>query len=505
MSAQEISFPKETLLRGLLALQTFSVALPRWLLLAVIVYAPWAYGCTRSWTKTLLVQLLVATIVLWLCSLGLRRRWPRTPLLTAIVAFLLLGLGWFSVFNSLASYDELSQIFSPLAQAVPGWFGSWDGSFSQRSMLLVTGLFGAFFISMDLAANPVWRKRLFLTLALSGGLLLLFGLVQRATGASGIFWEPSPPSTFFATYFYHANAGAFINLTLPLVAGQTILAFKNKNQLRRAFWGFLMLATATAVFVNTSRASTLIGILILTTIVFGVAVIALRQFRRFLASQVLASIGVVLGCVMILMLGFGIESSLIRWDQTLSSLIDSDGAAPWAGRLGIYRTCFLSVTAAGSFGFGPGTFSIVFPFLQQEHGGDLDGILRYAHQDYLQTTLEWGVPGILLWAILVGGGILRAIVYLRSYPRSLTREHGMWIALCTLSLIGVLVHSLVDFPLQIASLQLMAAILLGQLWAKFAGKSSFQMRIAHRHFPLKSPISWHPQRIKRVTASRFDD
>ena len=258
MSAQEISFPKETLLRGLLALQTFSVALPRWLLLAVIVYAPWAYGCTRSWTKTLLVQLLVATIVLWLCSLGFRRRWPRTPLLTAIVAFLLLGLGWFSVFNSLASYDELSQIFSPLGQAVPGWFGSWDGSFSQRSMLLVTGLFGAFFISMDLAANPVWRKRLFLTLALSGGLLLLFGLVQRATGASGIFWEPSPPSTFFATYFYHANAGAFINLTLPLVAGQTILAFKNKNQLRRAFWGFLMLATATAVFVNTSRASTLL-------------------------------------------------------------------------------------------------------------------------------------------------------------------------------------------------------------------------------------------------------
>ena len=48
------------------------------------------------------------------------------------------------------------------------------------------------------------------------------------------------------------------------------------------------------------------------------------------------------------------------------------------------------MTAAGSFGFGPGTFSIVFPFLQQEHGGDLDGILRYAHQDYLQTILEWG-------------------------------------------------------------------------------------------------------------------
>jgi O-antigen ligase len=497
MPAHEISFLKAISLRGLLTVHAFLVALPRWLLLAVIVYAPWAYGCTRWWTKTLLAQVLVAMAVLWLCSLGLRRRLPRGPVSAAIIALCLLGLGWFSVFNSLASYDELSQVFSPLAQAVPGWFGSWDGSFSQQSMLLVTGLLGAFFVSMDLAANPIWRRRLFLTLALSGGLLLLFGLVQRATGASGIFWQPSPPSTFFATYFYHANAGAFINLTLPLVAGQTILAFKNKGQFRRAFWGFLMLSTSAAVFVNTSRASTLIGILIMAAMIIGVTVIALRQFRTLLASQVLASIVVILGCVLVLLLGFGVESSLIRWNQTLSSLIGSDGAAPWEGRLTVYRTCLLSVSAAGAFGFGPGTFSIVFPYLQQEHGGHVGGILRYAHQDYLQTLLEWGVLGFLFWVVLVGGGIVRAIVYLRSYPRSLTREHGMWIALCALSLIGVLVHSLVDFPLQIASLQLLAATLLGQLWAKLAGKGSTQMRNAEEH-PLLKSRSRHARRTKRV-------
>ena len=77
-----------------------------------------------------------------------------------------------------------------------------------------------------------------------------------------------------------------------------------------------------------------------------------------------------------------------------------------------------------------------------------------------------GVLGFLLWAVLIGGGIVRAIVDLRSDPRSVTREQGMWIALCALSLIGVLIHSLVDFPLQIASLQLIAAVLLGQLWAR---------------------------------------
>ena len=149
----------------------------------------------------------------------------------------------------------------------------------MRAMLLVTALMGAFFMSMDLAANPVWRRRLFLTLALSGGLLLLFGLVERATGAAGIFWEPAASkSTFFATYFYHANAGAFINLTLPLVAGQTILAFRGKRgQFERAFWSFLLLASTTAVFVNTSRASMVIGVMIVAALAVGVAMVAIRR------------------------------------------------------------------------------------------------------------------------------------------------------------------------------------------------------------------------------------
>jgi len=470
MSTQRLPYERATILRFLLSLQFFLVELPRWLLLAVIVYAPWAFGCTRWWTKTLLIQSLLATTLLWLCSLFIRRRWPRVTVPAGVVALSLLGLGWFSVYNSLATYDELTQVFSPALQRLPGWLGSWDASVSLRAMLLVTALMGAFFVSMDLAANPVWRRRLFLTLALSGGLLLLFGLVERATAAKGIFWDTSAPqSTFFATYFYHANAGAFINLTLPLVAGQAIRAFRNqKGQLERASWGFLLLVSITAVFVNTSRASMLIGVLIMAALAVGGAIVAIRRRRKIsLRPRVLATVGVVFVCAVILTLSFGIEGSLARWNNTLSSLFASEGGALWERRLSDYRICWLSLHAAGWFGFGPGTFAIIFPSLEQEHGGESEGILRYAHQDYLQTTLEWGALGFLLWAVLIGGGIVRAILYLWKDPRAMTREQGIWLALCALSLIGVLVHSLVDFPLQIASLQLISAVLLGQLWAKF--------------------------------------
>jgi O-antigen ligase len=460
---------EQRIARGFLVSLQFALSeLPRWLLLAIIVYAPWAYGCTRWWTKTLLVQSLVAITLLWVFSLFLRKRWPRVTMPAGIIAFSLLGLGWSSVFNAFATYDELTQIFSPLSQALPWWLGSWDAAFATRAMLLVTALTGVFFMSMDLAANPLWRGRLFFTLALSGGLLLLFGLVERATAAKGIFWEAwSSSGTFFATYFNHSNAGAFINLTLPLVAGQTFLAFRNeKGHLQRACWCFLLLVSITAVFVNTSRASMVIGVVLMIALAVGGIAMVRRRSNVPLSLRVLPTVAVVVACAITLILSLGIQPSLTRWNQTMHSLFASQDGALWDGRLSIYRICWLSLNAAGWFGFGPGTFSIVFPYLQQEHGGQLNGILRYAHQDYLQTILEWGKVGFILWALLIGGGIVRAFAHLCKNRRALTRERNIWLVLCALSLTGVLIHSLVDFPLQIASLQLISAVLLGQLWAR---------------------------------------
>ena len=64
-------------------------------------------------------------------------------------------------------------------------------------------------------------------------------------------------------------------------------------------------------------------------------------------------------------------------NNTLDFLFASEGEL-WAGRVSIYRICWLSLYAAGWFGLGPGTFSIMFPFLEREHGSESEGILRCA-------------------------------------------------------------------------------------------------------------------------------
>ena len=146
------------------------------------------------------------------------------------------------------------------------------------------------------------------------------------------------------------------------------------------------------------------SLIIAAMVVVGTLVLIGQRRQMLLRPQLLATVVVVLVCAAILTLSFGVERSLVRWNQTLDTLFASEGGALWEGRVGIYRVCWLSLQAAGWFGFGPGTFAIVFPYLRMEHGSAVNGVLRYAHQDYLQTALEWGRLGFLLWGVLVGGG-----------------------------------------------------------------------------------------------------
>src|SRR5260370_7372500 len=87
-----------------------------------------------------------------------------------------------------------------------------------------------------------------------------------------ICWQPPPPedvrvTTFFATYYYHGNAGAFLNLVWPLSAGLVIRAFASgSHPWMRAMWTSVFLITIAAVLANTSRMPQLVALLLLVAI-----------------------------------------------------------------------------------------------------------------------------------------------------------------------------------------------------------------------------------------------
>jgi O-Antigen ligase len=448
---------------------------PRWWLAGLLVFAPWAFGAIMPITKEILTKGLLALIGLFAVSLALRRRWPRIHWLTALLSLFLLGQGWLMTWNPWLVYDPMVFYFHHVQQPI-GWLpGTVDHAASFHQMLLITGLFGAFWVAMDAAANPVWRSRLWLVMSLTGVSIMILGLLQRVTGAPAIFWQTDLDcgSTFFATYRYHANAGAFINIVLPLIAGQTLLTLRcGRSGLARALWVLALLFTLVSGFVNVSRAATVITI-------GSFCLLSLWEIRQRTQSQdifftkqrisVVACLLIVGVSLLVWTVGFG--NVVQRWLDPYNPIVGN-------GRVLAYQVVVQHLL--GPWGFGPATFQLVFPFFTNSLGNRIEGIWEYAHADYLQTVVEWGLCGALAWFILFGSTIVRAAATFYRSSKGWEGEVRVFAVACFLALGSVLIHALVDFPLQIASLQLYTSVLLGLLTALSYQKTKSSRRIGRR-------------------------
>jgi O-antigen ligase len=118
---------------------------------------------------------------------------------------------------------------------------------------------------------------------------------------------------------------------------------------------------------------------------------------------------------------------------------------------------------AGWHGFGPGTFSLVFPHYTGDQASLIPGIWRYAHDDYLETLLEWGWVASIFWAVIFFGAMAQLFNQWRR-RRDLSTSDRVLAFTSVLALAGVAAHAFVDFPLQIASIQLYAGVCVGLGW-----------------------------------------
>lgn len=440
--------------------------IPRWFLLGVLIYAPWAYGSTRPWTLDVLRILLLVLAVVFVLSLVIDRRLPHIPRMAAGLVIGLLGLGWWMTFNARAAFDPVGPQFHEIGAFVSWLPGAMDQKRSLSSMLLVTGMMGAFVTAADMLASAKWRNRLWLAVALIGLSLVVFGVIQRVSGAKSIFWVwgDRTGSTFFATFRYHANAGAFMNLVIPFILGRTLWVLRqDAGQISKAFWCLASFIAVAAAFMNISRAAMAITVALLGVFALWCMVVERQGSRHESRHRFwwLKGLGILLA-IAVLSCAFGMDQSLAKWlspsrnDTLVSNL-----------RYQVYDIIWQkTLPFVGWGGSGPGTFEMVFPLSIKEAGNDAVGRWYWvnAHQDYLQTLTEWGVPGGILWGGLIlgglGGGIWR-LLKRRSQGRSETRY--LLLAGC-LALLGVSLHALADFPLQIGSLQLYAAMACAVAW-----------------------------------------
>jgi len=441
----------------------------RWIFFAALVYAPWAYGGTTPTSIQTINWLLLAAFILWTIELLISRRWPRFPRLLLFLTCVLIGIGGWMALNAKSIYDSDFDVFIPLWNFAPHFAGSVDYAISSAWILRGALLLFVILFVADLSQSNRWLLRLWYTIGLVAGSIAFLGLLQKATGARMIFWQTAPPwgaKTFFATYYYHGNAGAFLNLVWPLIAGLAIRAFTaRRHPATRAMWLSVFILTIAGVLANTSRAAQLIALLLLIAICLRFGPAFLRRLWHMEKGIALAGTIAILLTLIALAQATHLEQPLSRW-QLLSERIPND--ARWQA----WRIAAKALPDVGLFGFGPATFRVVFPFYNGVGVQRVQNIWRFLHEDYLQTALEWGWLGSTLWALLFFGGIAVGIRSYKQYAPDWTPRRRLLQPLVIIALIGVALHAIIDFPLQIASIQLYVATYLGLCW----GSSSWNQR-----------------------------
>jgi O-antigen ligase len=213
-------------------------------------------------------------------------------------------------------------------------------------------------------------------------------------------------------------------------------------------------------------------------------------FRRLSKTEIsfgLAGIAAVLLALYGVAQASHLEQSLLRWQKL-------GGELPIDPRWIVTKRAFRALPETGVFGTGPGTFRALFPHYTLELPEPAQRVWRFLHEDYLQTLMEWGWAGGTFWAVIFFGGIATGIqnmrrqekfrraakIHTRDRPFEFCSERviyppepGTWewaprqrllLLLSVLALIGVAAHALIDFPLQIASIQLYAVTFLGICW-----------------------------------------
>lgn len=455
-----------------------------YLLMLVLLAAPFLYGGTTDGAMLLLSLALYGCGVLWFAGLALERRLPKAPGILAACAGFLFLQGWLMTLNARSIFDRDFLAVVERTPAIPWLPGSVDQRGSISFMMRLGALLLLLVMVADFSRSTRWVRRFTYTMAVTGVVFAALGVWQKIAAHPLRIWpvEPVPPSAF-ATFWYHGNAATFLNLTWPLNLTATIWAFQGqRGHFAKAFRTAGTALILGGLAMNGSKAGHLVAAGLIA-VLLGILVLRSREVIARLGWKHLLAFATLVGCALtVLIVGTDTANSADRWLEYLRRT-ESDS------RLATARLCLGMLPACGLFGTGPGTFIASFQSYAAASQIHLDAIWKYAHNDWLQYFVEWGWIGGVIWVVLWSLPLRRAlenirVIVLRGFiwertrsRRSAERRHRSIEALrqyltfgASLSLLGLAIHALFDFPLQIMSLQIYAFTLAGVLVAQSRGE-----------------------------------
>jgi len=306
------------------------------------------------------------------------------------------------------------------------------------------------------AVRLIWRG-----VALNGFALAAVGAAFHFAGATqmlGEFAVPEP-TYFFATFYYKNHWAAFgalsglAGLALALTDWRAALAGVTVARERVLFFGGTALLTFCTLPLPGSRGGLILAVMLVT----GGAVVAVSMLSRDRLAQGRRWGGAMLAALGLLIAGFIAQFYLDRGAgeiaRTRQQLVRHAAGGLLDLRVELSRDTWRMAQARPLYGWGAGTFEVVFPVFQgsylRDERGRATARLEFAHNDWLQLLAECGLAGAV---VLFGAAGLR---FWRSW-----REAGASARLALGGLALVAGYAWIDFPLHNPAVLLTWSVLL---------------------------------------------
>ncbi len=370
---------------------------------ALLIFAVLAFGAVQEWSTFVFEAGAAVLFLAWAgeqVAFG-RVKLSRNPLYAPALFFFVL-------------------LVAQLATHISAY-----GYVTKYGLLLYVSYGIVLLIAAECIREEDARKKFALALIVFGALYAFFALAQGLTSHGKFFWVYTPRfhGAIYGSYVDHDHYAGLMEMLVPfpLVVSMSHLLRGGK----RALVAFCAVLMASTIFLSGSRGGMLS--FVLEIVVFAALTLLQRRNPRVAVGMV-AVCGLILA--FLVFLGKG---------QVLGRLGDLGPGI----RLNITKDCLRMFSHRPVWGWGLGTFPTVYPSYRSFY---TNLFVNEAHNDYAQLLVETGIVGfgLMLWFLVR--------LYRYGLPTS-RRWEFKWDGAVSLAALlgctGLLLHSFVDFNLQI--------------------------------------------------------
>jgi len=445
------------------------------LFLLALIWAPLPFGSNHLWSWSLLEAWVLLMASAWLAlfvagrvktTRAFRRAWPALVLFVGV--FVLVQLQLMTLPATVLAW--LSPAAADIHAATQSANTITLDPAATRAAALKTLTYGALFaLTLLLVDSRARLRRLGLALVVSGVFQAAYGGLMTLSGLEIGFFVAKEHGTGAVTgTFVNANhLAGYLEMCLGVGVGLMLadMSTRPAANMRESLRRILISILGNQGPVRLSLVIMVIGIVLSKSRMGNIAFFSslilagtlyLVLARRLSLGTVVFFVSVVLIDILIIGNYFGIDkvAEEIQQGLRLDSSISVKEYRPV-----VYEDTLQIVRDYPATGAGAGSFASVYPMYNDGDTGFL--FWKHAHNDYLQFAAEFGLAG---FAML--GGIVLLSTWMAISAQFRRRSQMMRGMACgiLMALIAMLIHSAVDFNLQIPANAATFVVILAMAW-----------------------------------------